>query len=304
MKNQFQNLNLNYLIHFHSIAKYRSLRLAAKNLNLSAPAVTHSLNNLEVALGETLCIRNRSEFSLTEVGLRLFESTQVIFSELEGFSLSSNDEKEFAGSLSIGVLDHFENERLQHSLREVIKRFPKIKLDIQSYSSEQINELLVSKSIDCGISVFSHKSPRLKYTSIGHEELRYYISKWHPLWKKKSITKDDLLNQKVTWLDNRTRSRADLEMNVFVKNLKYKMQFHGFSNNLSAAFQILMTGHTVVPLPTNYARPLLKIYPIRELKIETKVPSLSQDIAYNPAHVLSPPMKMLLEYFKLNLEDS
>ena len=244
-----------------------------------------------------MCIRNRTEFFLTDTGLRLFKSTQLIFDELESFSQSNINENEFSGILSIGILDHFENEKIQIILRSLITKFPNIKLDIQSYSSEQINELLLSRSIDLGFSIFSQKSARLKYISIGNEELKYYISKWHPLWKKKIIEKRDLTDQKVTWLDNASKNRAELETNIFVKNLKYKMQFYGYSNSLSAAFQLLMTGHTIVPLPTAFARPLMKTFPIRELNIDTKISTLSQDFAFNPNTVLSPPMKLVINSF-------
>ena len=295
MKLRIQDLNLNSLLHFHAVAKHRSLSRAAKELHLSAPAVTHSLNNLEAALKATLCIRNRSEFSLTPTGLNLYQTTQKIFQEIEGFTTRQEDTEQFSGTLSIGILDHFENALFESALSKVVKTFPNLKLNIQSYDSDTINRLLTEKEIDIGLGVFSNQSPRIKYHKVGEEKLYYYISKNHPLWPKKKIMKDDLIGQKVTWLDNHNRKKSDLELDIFVENLKYKMQFYGFSNNLSGALQILLSGHTVVPLPETYGRSLEKQYQIRKLDIESKGRVLNQMLAYNPSASLSYIAKVLIE---------
>ncbi|MBC7465152.1 MAG: hypothetical protein H7256_04110, partial [Bdellovibrio sp.] len=152
----------------------------------------------------------------------------------------------------------------------------------------------VEKEIDIGLGVFSNHSPRIKYTKIGEEKLCYYISKNHPLWTKKILTKDELTGQKVTWLDNHNRKKTDLKLDIFVENLKYKMQFFGFSNNLSGALQILLSGHTVVPLPELYGKSLEKNYPVKKLAFEVKPRVLEQMIASNPSAQLNPCTKFLI----------
>ena len=276
------NINLNALVHFHSIAKNRSLSLAAKELNLSAPAITHALNNLEESLKEKLCTRNRSGFQLTAAGQKLYESTQVIMRQLQSFSHSKEDPKEFSGILSLGVLDHFENKQVEKAITHISKKYPKTKLSIQSYDSDTMNRLLLEKELEIGFGTFSNRSPRLKYVKIGEEKLRYYISKSHPLWKKKAILKEDLLGQKTTWLDNRNRSKSDLETNIFTENLKYKMQFYGFSNNLSAAIQILLSGHAIVPLPEAFGDSICKTHSVRKIEVETKSKVIDEVLVYNP----------------------
>ncbi len=283
MKLNIQGLNLNNLLHFHSVAKHKSLRKAAQELHLSAPAVTHSLNHLEHSISETLCVRNRSEFSLTEAGAQLYKTTQKIFFELENFSIKSSDKENFNGVLNIGILDHFENQMFASAIHKTVKKFPQMKLNVQSYDSDKINQLLIEKEIDIGSGIFNQQSPRLKYSKIGEEKLCYYISKNHPLWSKNKITQLDLVGQKVTWLDNQNRKKSDLELNIFVENLKYKMQFYGFANNLSAALQILISGHSIVPLPEFYGNSLTKQYAVKKIPLDTKGRTLEQSLAYNPS---------------------
>lgn len=294
---KLSNLNLNSLIHFHSIAKNRSLSLAAVELNLSAPAVTHSLNNLESSLNQKLCDRNRSGFRLTDAGLRLYESTQKIVAELQSYSTAQTDERQYAGTLCIGVLDNFQNKLLDQALCKISEMFPNLKLSIQSYDSDMMNKLILEKELDLGFGTFSNRSPRLKYVKIGEESLKYYISNKHCLWKKKTITKEDLIGQKTTWLDNRNRTKSDLSLNIFIENLKYKMQFYGFSNNLSAAVQILMTGHTVVPLPESYGEALCKTHPIRKIEVTSKTKTIDEVIVFNPSYSDNPAAKEIIKLF-------
>lgn len=290
--------NLNTLYHFHIIAKHRSLSTAAQELHLSAPAITHSLKGLEDSIQETLCIRTRSQFTLTAAGLDLFQSTQKIFAELESYEARQKEVHLISPILSIGTLDNFENPRLESAIKKICKQIPQVKLNLQSYDSETINRLLLQGELDFGFGIFSSPSARLKYQKIGEEKLSYYISKNHPLWSKKRLTKEDLANQKVTWLDNRNRKKSDLELNIFVENLKYKMQFYGFTNNLTGALQILLSGHTVVPLPESFGKSLEKNYPVRSLKIESKAKVLDQLVAFNPSAANSPVLQIFISYFQ------
>ncbi len=295
---KLRNLNLNSLIHFHHIAKNRSLRLAAEELNLSAPAVTHSLNGLEESLKLQLCTRNRSGFQLTAAGSRLYESTQKIVNELDLYSASQEDERQFSGILSIGVLDNFENKKMEIAVIKVSEKFPKMKLSIQSFDSETINKLILERELDIGFGTFSNRSPRLKYIKIGEEGLRYYISNQHTLWKKKTITKEDLTGQKTTWLDNRNRSKSDLELNIFAENSKYKMQFYGFSNNLSAALQILRSGHAIVPLPESYGDALCRNHSVRKIEIQSQSKVLDELVVFSQNQTANPAVVEILKSFQ------
>ncbi len=294
--NQLLNrLNLNSLYHFHIVAQMRSLKRAAEELNLSAPAVTHSLNNLEGTIGEPLCIRNRTEFSLTPVGQDLFRTTQSIFSEIDKFALRKDSDEDYSGVLSIGILDHFEEDYFLKAVQKVVQKFPKLKLSIQAFDSDTLNSLLLEKEIDVAFGIFSQKSPRIKYIKVGEEKLRYFISDKHPLWSKKKISKEDIVGQKVAWIDNHSRKKADLETNIFVYNPKYKMQFYGFSNNMSGALCILLSGHAVVPLSEPYGEQLSKQYPVKKLEFENKGTDLTQFLAINPGAPQPAALKVFLD---------
>ncbi len=291
-------LNLNTLYHFHVVAQMRSLKRAAERLNLSAPAVTHSLNKLEEAIGEALCVRSRSEFSLTPRGRELFQTTESMFSEINEFARRKESEQDFSGILSIGILDHFEEDYFLSAVEAVAKKFPQTKLTIQSFDSDTLNSLILEKELDVAFGVFSQKSPRIKYIKVGHEKMSYFISDKHPLWSKRKVSKEDLVGQKVAWIDNHARKKVDLESQIFVNNPKYKMQFYGFSNNLSGALCILLSGHAVVPLSENFGEQLSKNHAVKKLEFGNRGTELTQYMAYHPGVPPSTALKFFLNNIK------
>lgn len=77
------------------------------------------------------------------------------------------------------------------------------------------------------------------------------------------------------------------------------MQFFGFSNNLSAAVRILLSGHTIVPLPEEYGDALCKTHAVKKLEIDTKTKILDVVAAYNPSQNRNPVTGEVMKYITL-----
>jgi DNA-binding transcriptional LysR family regulator len=298
MKNVLSKVSLDSLVHFHYVCLFQSLGKAAEHLHLSAPAVSHSLNKLEASLGVVLCHRSRMVFRLTNEGQRLFEKCQVIVSQLEGLDEDTVKPEEFAGTLTVALDDNFENEKVQNAITVVTEKFPKMKLGVEVAPTEDIVAGLLSGEIDVGFSIFHNKTDRLKYFAVGEMTLRYFISKRHPLWSKKTIEKQDLYGHRVAWVESKRRNRHQLEAEIFVPHDGYKMMVQAYSNNLDGALTILKSGFAVVPLPPEYVERLAGRKDIREVKVQTKAPIFREEGAYNARIGHSAPARHLLAQFK------
>lgn len=73
------------------------------------------------------------------------------------------------------------------------------------------------------------------------------------------------------------------------------MKFFGFSNNLSAAVQILLSGHAVVPLPQSFGDSLSKTHPVRKIELETKAKVIDEVMAYNPSSIKNAAADAIIE---------
>jgi LysR family transcriptional activator of nhaA len=73
-------LNYHHLRYFWMVAREGSLRRAAELMNLSQPTISAQISTLEASLGQALFRRSGRTLALTEMGRRVFEVAEEIFS--------------------------------------------------------------------------------------------------------------------------------------------------------------------------------------------------------------------------------
>lgn len=298
MRNRLANINLDALLCFHQIASLQSLVRAAEILAVSPPAVTHSLNRLESAIGLKLCVRGRKGFRLTEEGKALFERTKIIVSQLDGYIDLLKNPTEFAGLLSIGLADNFDNTHLQNALNKTVERFPEMRMNIVIASSEELTRLVRIGEIDAAFSIFFAKNERLSYFEIGQSTTHYFVSKRHHLAGKCKWTREDLFGENLMWVDDKRRSRHELESEIFVEHPRLKMKVRAYTNQLEGALPVLRSGFAVVPTSPRYIDRLKDSRDFVEIKADTKKPIYREECAFDPAATLSVAAQFLINELK------
>jgi DNA-binding transcriptional LysR family regulator len=87
---------------FLLVAEHLSFRAAAERLELTAPAVSHAIRQLETRLGVRLLNRTTRSVSLTDAGVRLLERLRPAFDQISGALEDLNEERQRpAGRLRI-----------------------------------------------------------------------------------------------------------------------------------------------------------------------------------------------------------
>lgn len=75
-------IKMHQLRAFVSVARQGSIRAASRTMNLSQPALTKSIKELEEGLGARLFIRRRQGVTLTDCGEAFFKRASLILEEL------------------------------------------------------------------------------------------------------------------------------------------------------------------------------------------------------------------------------
>jgi DNA-binding transcriptional LysR family regulator len=78
---------------FLLVAEHLSFRAAAERLELTAPAVSHSIRQLETRLGVRLLNRTTRSVALTEAGLRLLDRLRPAIDQISGALEDLNEER-------------------------------------------------------------------------------------------------------------------------------------------------------------------------------------------------------------------
>ena len=128
---------------FDTVAKRLNFTKAANELNITQPAVTKHIKEIELNLNIKLFERNGTKIKLTKAGEILLKYTEEIFSVYQKmeFEIGQLQEKQ-KGTLRLGASTTIAQYVLPPILAEFRKRFPEIQLSLVIQNSERIEELL------------------------------------------------------------------------------------------------------------------------------------------------------------------
>src|SRR3984957_6677059 len=177
---------------FLTVATEKSFSRAAEKLLRTQPAISLSIQRLEVELGEKLINRSAKDLLFTDAGkgaldyARRFENLQ---GELENALAEMRDKS--AGRLTIGanesstlyLLDHIERYRRQ---------YPKIKVQIRRSLSSKIPSELLDGDLELGILTFDPEDERLVSKVIYQDHLAFIVSPQHHLAAQAEVSISEL----------------------------------------------------------------------------------------------------------------
>lgn len=137
------NINLNLYRIFYIVAKSKSLMEASQKLHISQPAISKDIKKLEDAMNTKLIYRKNNGISLTKDGQEFIKYLDEAFGILnigEEIIKQRNDLEHT--TISIGCLSHISSLYLMEKIEDFKNKYPGIKIQIISASSEQLIELL------------------------------------------------------------------------------------------------------------------------------------------------------------------
>lgn len=146
------NQNLTAYRIFYTVANTGNISKAAKELYISQPAISKSIQKLESSVGCMLFSRSSKGVTLTEEGRLLYGYVRDAFE-----SLSLGEEKLHRsielgmGHLKIGVSSALCKYLLLPYLKEFIRRYPYIGISINCQSTNETLKLLEDDKIDIGL---------------------------------------------------------------------------------------------------------------------------------------------------------
>ena len=133
------NINLEYYRVFYVVAKHKNITKAAYELNISQPAISKCIKQLEEQLGGTLFTRTKRGVVLTEEGEAFYKYIS------QALEYIHNAESKFSdmisldiGTIRIGSSTTLTKTVLMPYLEEFHKKYPRIKIEIETNISSDL----------------------------------------------------------------------------------------------------------------------------------------------------------------------
>ncbi len=234
-------INLEQLRTFLAVVRMGGVGKAAQALNLTQPAVTTRIRNLEQSLSTDL-------FDRTGTGLRLTKRGELLLRHAEQFEqlseLVSRDVIDPAGTeghLRVGVSETIAQCWLPDFIARLHQEFPKLEIEINVDISSNLRAGLLDREIDLAVLL----GPVSEY-SVDNVELPGFDLTWYRTADEETPEGGFFDRPVITYARN-TRPYRELKAELFQREGPGIPLFP--SSSLSACFRLVEAGLGVAALP-------------------------------------------------------
>lgn len=232
-----------------AVDTYRGFVLAAEKCFVTQPTLSMQIQKLEEHLGVKLFDRSKQPVVPTEIGIEIIEQARVLLQESYKIKDIIQERKgEISGELKIGIIPTIAPYLLPQVIGGFMERYPKIKLSISELTTETIIHQLKNGLLDCGILATPLDEPALNERPVFYENFVSYLSKTSPIFKKKSITPEDLDIDNL-WLLNEGHCMRNQVLNIcqHKKSNLNKLEYNTGSIETLIKMVDLNNGITILP---------------------------------------------------------
>ena len=167
-----RSLNLDQLRAFVEVVERGSFTAAAKELNLSQPAVTHQVHELEQRFKVTLLERLGKRAYLTEAGEKLIEHARHLLEEdLRTRVTMRRFDDGWLGRVRIGTSMTVLMYLLPPILRKLKTDHPQLEINLKGGLTKTTLQMLKTNALDLGLCAIPIEDPAFETTPLFSDEL-------------------------------------------------------------------------------------------------------------------------------------
>jgi Transcriptional regulator len=198
--------------YFIAVANTLNFTRAAEQCNVTQPALTRAIQQLEHELGGELIRREGRLSHLTDLGSRMLPLlSQCYESALSAKTLAAKVKKGDVSALAIGVSRTLDLDLLMEPLSEMHRSFPGLQLKVRRGNGTQISEWLKNGDIDLAFGGSIGESwDRLESWPMFSESFDLVVSASHELAMRNELELDVELIRDVRFLVHADADQAEL----------------------------------------------------------------------------------------------
>jgi len=168
---------------FIAVAEQQSFSRAADALFLTQPAVSKRIAALEQELNCALFDRIGRVVELTQAGKALLPRAYQILDDIKAARIAvDNLSDTVAGKLSVGISHHISIYRMPDVLRDFVRRYPRVELDIRFLGSEEASNAVEQGYLEFALITLPGIAPNsLRMTTVWQDPLTIVTATDHPL---------------------------------------------------------------------------------------------------------------------------
>jgi len=293
------NQNLSSYWIFYTVANAGNISKAAKELYISQPAISKSIQKLEESLNCKLFSRSSRGVILTDEGALLYDHVKEAFE-----TLSTGEDKLKrsidlgVGHLQIGVSPTLCKYVLLPYLTEFIKQNPHISISISCQPSNETLRLLDENKIDIGLIAKTDNLKGLQFDFIENIEDTFVATpEYLSNLEARGVKKDEALEHATLMLlDKNNATRRYIDDYFQANHITISDSIDISDMGLLCDFAKIGVG--VACVIKNFVAKDLKKGRLEELPLELPIPSREIGFAYKENMKLSKSMEAFIDFYK------
>lgn len=270
-------MNLQQLEYIVALDHLKSFSKAAESCFITQATLSIMIKRLEDELNITLFDRKVTPIITTEAGIEIVEEARkIIYHANRIKQLPSELLGKVEGELKIGVIPTVAGNLLHRILPSLLKKYPRLELNIKELTTQYILEKIKTGQLDAGIISTPLKNEDLEEKVLYYEKLKVYGKNMKG--KTKYLQPKDINDEKV-WLMEAGNCITDQIINVCsLKNKTIESNLNFQPNSFDSLINMVdkLKGITLIPelyyldLPSSKKKLVIDFvapYPVREISL-------------------------------------
>jgi DNA-binding transcriptional LysR family regulator len=197
-------MDMQQLVAFDRIVREGSFSRAARELNITQPAITARIQVLEQEVGGTLLTRSNQGVKLTALGVSFLPyARRALAAMMEGTAAVQEARRGQRGRVSIGVLGSLAATLMAPALVNFQAKHPLIECYVRSADHLPMIELLYDGVVELAIVAWPCVQPltadMLPLVHF-HEQVPFVVHQRHPFAQRASVTQADIATSETQFL--------------------------------------------------------------------------------------------------------
>jgi DNA-binding transcriptional LysR family regulator len=262
-------VDINQIRTFVTIAEARSFSGAATTLHRSQPAISRRVELLEQEVGIALFERLRGGVALTDAGAALLPyAASVLAAMKDGLTAVQAVRTGDAGQISLALVGTLASDALTKVLRKFQRKHSAVRLDIQTATSQEVEELVLRGEATFGLRYTGSQNSDLVSQVVWEDRLLLVARPDHPLADGRNHRPIELTGER--WVAFTSRRSPE----AFVKFLERKLLMAGLDqpeivpiDGLTAQKRLVEAGFGIALLAESNIREELRAGSLRIIEV-------------------------------------
>ncbi|MDO9402496.1 MAG: LysR substrate-binding domain-containing protein [Polaromonas sp.] len=203
-------MRLTQLRSFYAVARMGSFTRAAEHLHVSQPTITTQVRFLEESYQVELFHRRGRRVQLTEVGEKLMQLAQQMFTlEADAVSLLGDSGELRSGHLRVAAVGPYHVTKL---LADFNQRYPGIKVSVSTGNSQDVLDRLLDYRADVGVLAQVVRDDRFVSVPFSRHPVVIFTASDHRFARRRNIRMTDLEGERFILREQGSTTRKALEL--------------------------------------------------------------------------------------------